>query len=81
MAVLVPTSTEFISLGNKRGVIGMFSAASDTDTWNTGLSKVDMALLTNGANDVDIGATYATNVVTVQTAGALANLKILAIGV
>jgi len=81
MAALTPTSTEITQFGNKICIIGTFSSASDTDTWSPGFSKVDAAFITNGANDVDVGATYSGGVITVQTAGALANVKIMAIGV
>jgi hypothetical protein len=81
MAALTPTSTDISYFGNKICIIGTFSAAQDADTWSPGFSKVEGAFITNGANDVDTGATYSGGVITVQTAGALANVKIMAIGV
>ena len=80
MAALTPTSTQVISMGNVIGILGTFAAISDADTWAPGLVTVMGATVTNGANDVDTGATYSGGTVIVQSAGALANAKVLAIG-
>ena len=81
MTAVTPTSVEIILGSNKVQVLGTFSAISDTNTWTPGLSTVEACFLTNGANDVDTGATLSAGIVTFQCAGAMANVKALAIGV
>jgi hypothetical protein len=80
MAAVTPTSTQVVSLGNKIAIIGTFSAISDTDVWTPGLRTVDGCWLTNGANDVDTGATYSGVTVVFQCAGAMANVKAMVVG-
>lgn len=80
MAAVTPTSTEIVHLGNKIGIIGTFSAISDTDVWTPGLITIDGVWLTNGANDVDTGATYSGVTVIFQSAGAMANVKAMVVG-
>lgn len=81
MAVLTPSSTTTFISGHKVHIIGTFTAINDTDTWEPGMTTVDGAWVTNGANDVDTGATFSGGTITVQCAGAMANAKILAIGI
>lgn len=80
MAAVTPTSTEVVSIGNKIGIIGTFSAIADTNVWTPGLITIDGVWLTNGANDQDTGATYSGVTVIFQAAGALANVKAMVIG-
>jgi hypothetical protein len=80
MAVLVPTATRVISLGNVNGVLGTFSAVGNADTWVPGLSTVDGAFLEAGASGQTHGLTYSGGTITVAASGALGVTKILAIG-
>jgi hypothetical protein len=81
MAAATVASSEVITFGNKVAVQASFAAVSDTNTWAPGLTLVEACFLTNGANDVDIGATYSGGTVTFQCAGDMANVRALAIGV
>jgi hypothetical protein len=80
MAVLVPTATQVISNGNMIEIQGTFSAISDNDTWAPGFVTVAGAQILNGASGQTVGATYSGGTVTIRASGALANVKIRAIG-
>jgi hypothetical protein len=80
MPALTPTSKEVTVSGNKVFIFGTFSSAADTDTWTPGLSTITGAWVTNGDNDVAYGLTFSATVITIQTAGAMANVKIMAVG-
>lgn len=81
MADVSPDSTEVISLGNVKAILGTFSAIVDTNTWPTGLNTVLSCHITNGAKDADVGATYSGGTITFAASASLANAKVLAIGV
>lgn len=83
MAAATPTRSEFVSLGNKRGVQGVFSSIADTNTWNPGMSYIDGVVIGNGAKTVTYGYTLDTakRVITFDLSASLANCTVLAIGV
>lgn len=84
MPALTPSSSEKLSLGNRAGVLGAFSAINNADYWDTGLGKVEAVFITNGASGVTHGATYGTGAnagrVTFAASGAMANVKVRAEG-
>lgn len=84
MPALTPTSSENLSLGNRVGRLGTFSAINNADYWDTGLGVVEAVFITNGASGVTLGATYGTGAnlgrVTIAASAGLANVKVLAIG-
>ena len=80
MAALTPTSTQVLSLGNRIGVQGTFTAIANADTWAPGLSTVEACYVLNGASGQTTGATYSSGTITFAASGAHANAKVLAIG-
>lgn len=81
MSTLVPTSEQYDIVGNKWFCYATFSSVpADADDWTPRLQTIDAAFLTNGANDVNTGITYSGNQIIFQTAGAMANVKVLVIG-
>ncbi len=83
MAAATPTRSEFVSLGNKRAVIGVFTSIADTNVWNPGLSYIDGVLIGNGAKTTTYGYTLDTakRVITFDLSASLANCNVTAIGV
>jgi len=81
MAAATVATSELSYLGSKVYVFATFTAISDTNTWApAGLTNVEACFLTNGANDVNTGATCSGGTVTFECAGAMANVKVIAIG-
>jgi len=82
MAAATVATSELSYLGSKVYVFATFTAISDTNTWApTGLTKVEGVFFTNGANDVNTGATVSGGTVTFAcTLGDMANVKVIAIG-
>jgi hypothetical protein len=80
MAALIPTSKQFISLGNKQGVQGTFTSVANADTWSTGLQTVEAAYIDNGQSGQTYGATYSGGTVTFAASAGMANVKVLAVG-
>jgi len=81
MGALTPSSKKQMGgLGNLDAVLATFSAIADADTWATGLGKVEAVFITNGASGQTVGATYSSGTVTFAASGALANVKVLALG-
>ena len=83
MAAATPTYSEFVSLGNKRAVVGVFASVADTNTWNPGLSFIDAVVIGNGAKTTTYGYTLDTakRVVAFDLSASLANASVTAIGV
>lgn len=81
MAAATVTTTESTYMGNRAMVLATFTAINDAETWApAGLTNVEACFLTNGANDVDVGATCSGGTVTFECAAAMANVKAIAIG-
>ena len=80
MAVLTPTSTNVISMGNKIAVQGRFSAIGNGDTWSPGLQTVDYVVITAAGSGQTFGSTSSAGVVTVAASGALGAGAIVAVG-
>lgn len=80
MGAATPSSATKLSLGNRAGVLGTFTALANADTWATGLGTVEAVFISNGASGQTVGATYSGGIVTFALSGALGNAKVLAIG-
>jgi len=79
MAAVTVDSRNDAVFGNYRAIMAQIDIAADTDTWVTGLSTVLFVSATSTTNAA-IGATISGGTVTLQTGGAEANVKILALG-
>lgn len=80
MAAATPSSKIQLNLGNRMAVLATFTAIDNTNTWDTGLGKVEAVFITDGASGQTAGATYSGGTVTFALSGSLANAKVLAIG-
>jgi hypothetical protein len=83
MAAATPTRSEFVSLGNKRAVVGVFTSIADTNTWNPGMSFIDAVIIGNGAKTTTYGHTLDTakRVITFDLSASLASCEVTVIGV
>lgn len=80
MAAATPSSKTQLSLGNRMAVLATFTAIDDTNTWATGLGKVEAVFVMNSVSGVTMGATYSAGTVTFALSGSLANCQVLALG-
>jgi hypothetical protein len=64
MTAVVPTSSRNLSFGNVDGVVASFTAVADTNTWVTGLSKIEHIGITNATSGATVGYSASGGTVT-----------------
>lgn len=70
-----------LSIGSRHAVLAKFTSIATTDTWDTGLGKVEAIFVTCAVGGPIVGATYSGGTVTFSIAsGPALNAMILAIG-
>ena len=76
-----PSTSAQLNLGNRMGIVAKITTIQDTDTWTTGMSKIEHVSITNSASGSTIGYTVSGGVISFAVAGGdLSNATILVLG-
>ena len=76
-----PASSAQLSLGNRMGIVAKITTIQDTDTWTTGMSKIEHVSITNNTSGSTVGYTVSGGIISFAVAGGdLSSATILVIG-
>lgn len=78
---ITPTTSAQLNLGNRDGLVAKFTAIADSDTWTTGMSKIEHVDITNNTSGSTVGYTVSGGVITFAVAGGnLADATVFVLG-
>jgi len=76
-----PDTSSQLSLGNRDGVVGSFTALSNADTWVTGMSAIEHVSITCDSTGAETyGCTVSGGTITFAASAQLDNVTVLVIG-